>query len=1497
MKKSYFLLLLFYTTCIFSQRNTSQVHLDNEPKLLFIENKNQWDAQTAFKARLKPGYIDFNKDFFQFVFYNEDIHEIKHHSKLDSTKISGHIFNIRFLNANPAVSFSQEKKQAYHHNYFLGNDQSKWASDVQLYEQIRYKNIYDGIDIKIHGENDQVIYDYIVQANADVSKIKVQYEGVEDIKIKNGDLFFSTTACKVKELKPYAYQIINNQKVEVACKYILENNVLQFEFPKGYDKNYELVIDPTLVFSSYTGSTADNFGYTATDDEAGNLYAGGNVFAFRSAGNSSSGAGSYPTVGAFQASFQGGLFDMAISKFNATGSTLMFSTYLGGSGDDQPHSMFVNANNELFVLGSSSSSNFPITSGAYDVSLNGLFDIVITRFSTSGSSLLASTYVGGSDYDGSILETGGMHNLVHNYADEFRGEIILDSLGFVYVASYTKSSDFPITAGVIQPSFGGDQDACVFKMNANLSTLLFSTFIGGSGDDAAYSLKLDHNRNIFITGGTFSSNLRMISGAFDNTYNGDIDGYIYKINNLGTSLLATTYLGTASYDQSYFVEIDRFDNVYVYGQTLGVYPIVGSVYSNTNGRQFVHKLTNNLSATIFSTVFGAGRITNDISPTAFLVDRCDNIYMSGWGGNVNNGYCNGSTVGLATTADAYRSTTDGSDFYFIVLERNAVGLLYATYFGGNGTTGEHVDGGTSRFDKEGVIYEAVCSGCGGNSLFPTTTGAWSTNNRSLNCNLAAIKFEMNLAGTNVEVNASPRATGCVPLTVRFTSVRTNVRSVLWVFGDGATSTSFNPTHTFTDTGTFNVMLIGTDSASCNIVDTAYLTVFVDDDSISANFIPNIEIDCYSKSVFAYANNYPTTTYSWNFSDGFTSTNDTVIHTFTSPGTYTVTLRVDDPTSCNLTQSKTTSIIIEPIVNLNIVASDTSGCFPLTINFNNTTTAASSYKWYFGDGDSSNIKSPTHTYTHGGIFNAVVYFKDTNSCNDYDTAYFTITVFDDTVAPSMDIQRIFYGCDSVKIHVTSFNTDASRIVWYFGDGDSSTNFIDDHTYKDSGIYQITYIVFDSTKQCRMYDTLNDYVSLNPLNAHFSISDTNACVPVDIIFTDESPYFLATSIWSFGDGTFDTGRIVSHTYTAVDTWQIVYIIIDSSVCNFMDSNFAVFRTRNDSTVAQFTTNILNECDSILQIQFTNTSINALQYEWDFGDGTTSNLPNPLHSWTIPGIYQVSMISIDTTRCHPRDTAYATYRLKPNAIANFDVIPVACSGVSFDLDNLSNPNAQFTWLFSDGEMSFEFEPTHTFINPGNYTITLIIRDTGTCDYYDTLTKSMEILAFPIANFIMDRDSFYYLDNIQFTNQSQNFTNIIYHFGNGDTSILENPLYTYPQIHALQPCIIAYIDGTSCADTFCRDIYINFEPRIGVPNAFTPNGDGINDEVRVEGAGIIELQFMIFNRWGEKVFESNDQQKGWNGIYKGQMQEMDAYAYTVKARFLDNTRKVLTGNITLLK
>src|SRR5690606_9204262 len=222
-----------------------------------------------------------------------------------------------------------------------------------------------------------------------------------------------------------------------------------------------------------------------------------------------------------------------------------------------------------------------------------------------------------------------------------------------------------------------------------------------------------------------------------------------------------TYTGTADYNQLYFLDLNESEDIYVYGQTSGNFPITPGVYSNPRSGQFVQKFSNDLSTLIFSTVFGAGRGVPDISPTAFLVNDCNERYVAGWVGRAScePGFWNSGTAGMTTTPDAFQRSTSGSDFYFIVLTDDAKQRLYATFLGGNQSS-THVDGGTSRFDKGGIVYHSVCSGCRyfndanrATADFPTTPGAWSRVNRSQNCNNAAFKFDLSSLKARLQTNS------------------------------------------------------------------------------------------------------------------------------------------------------------------------------------------------------------------------------------------------------------------------------------------------------------------------------------------------------------------------------------------------------------------------------------------------------------------------------------------------------------------------------------------------------------------------------------------------------------------------------------------------------------------------------------------------------------------------------------------------------------------------
>lgn len=329
------------------------------PALSFKENKNQWDKQALFQTDLQSGAVFLSRDSFTFIMADTaDMNRVRHghhpwmyQANLDLT-VHGHIFRQVFENANASVAVTGSNKLHEYFNYYLGNDKSKWASGVGAYYNISYQNLYNNIDLQVSSRGVNMKYDFVVKSGANPADIKMNYVGTNGIQLVNGDLILKTSIGDVTDTKPYAYQLINGERQTVNCIYKMKGNSVWFEFPDGYNKSAELVIDPTLIFSTYSGSDADNFGYSATYDSKGNAYAAGSVFQYN---------GKYPTTpGAFQTSWAGGVgfgdvgsydgtgTDISITKYDSLGRTRIYSTYLGGNHDELPHSLIVNSNDELF---------------------------------------------------------------------------------------------------------------------------------------------------------------------------------------------------------------------------------------------------------------------------------------------------------------------------------------------------------------------------------------------------------------------------------------------------------------------------------------------------------------------------------------------------------------------------------------------------------------------------------------------------------------------------------------------------------------------------------------------------------------------------------------------------------------------------------------------------------------------------------------------------------------------------------------------------------------------------------------------------------------------------------------------------------------------------------------------------------------------------------------------------------------------------------------------
>lgn len=364
-KHIYNLLLLLLPFCVFSQTtNLTNSYLN------YIENKGQWNESILYKSSFRGGEIFVEKNTFTYLFYpKEGFEEFHHRPSSAKNKATFHAVKMHFKNALETATIKPSEKQSHYTNYFLGNDPAKWAGHVSSYKQVLHEQLYPGISVKTFSDNNDVRFDLIVDPAANPSLIQLEYEGQNKLQLKNGDLILSTDVGEIIQHAPVVYQEIKGKRSSVKCNYVLKNNSVSFDITGAYDRSYPLIIDPTLVFATFTGSMADNWGMTATNDNDGNAYTSGICFSF-----------GYPTTtGAFQTNFAGGIansifysgVDISISKFSSDGSTLLYSTYLGGTSNEAPISIIADEAQNLYILGRTYSSNFPVISGAYDNTLNG----------------------------------------------------------------------------------------------------------------------------------------------------------------------------------------------------------------------------------------------------------------------------------------------------------------------------------------------------------------------------------------------------------------------------------------------------------------------------------------------------------------------------------------------------------------------------------------------------------------------------------------------------------------------------------------------------------------------------------------------------------------------------------------------------------------------------------------------------------------------------------------------------------------------------------------------------------------------------------------------------------------------------------------------------------------------------------------------------------------------------------------------------------------------
>lgn len=557
--------------------------------LSFEANLGQISSQVDYLAR-GPGYTVF-------LTPGEAVLTLQNAVEVDGAlpRIEQDVLRIQLTGANQHAQAHGIGALGSQSNYLLGDDPSKWLTGIGSNSRVRYDDIYNGIDLVYYGNQRQLEYDFVVAPGIDPSAINLAFEGAEGVSLDTqGNLVLKTAHGSVIQRAPSAYQEYANGRRAVESHFRLgADGQVHFEIG-SYDPNKELIIDPVMSYSTYLGGSGPDSGQAIALDSAGNIY----VTGFTSSNN-------FPTKGAAQGGLTGNT-NVFVSKLNPSGTALIYSTYLGGNDFDIGIGLKVDGSGNAYVVGVSTSDNFP-TKGAFQARKGGASDTIVFKLNPAGSALVWSTYLGGTETDfGQGIEVDGASN--------------------VYVGGFTTSANFPI-ANALQGQHGGSLDGFVTKFNAQGSGLIYSTFVGGAGEDNVQGLAIDGAASVYLTGTTNSANYPTKNPL--QAYGGGGDAFLTKIAPLGNSYIYSTYLGGSNEDRFIGVAVDSSGNVYLAGSTTStnlptVRPAQAAAGGGLDG--YVAKVDLTGSRVVYSTYLGG---VDEDRAQAIAVDAAGNAYVTG----------------------------------------------------------------------------------------------------------------------------------------------------------------------------------------------------------------------------------------------------------------------------------------------------------------------------------------------------------------------------------------------------------------------------------------------------------------------------------------------------------------------------------------------------------------------------------------------------------------------------------------------------------------------------------------------------------------------------------------------------------------------------------------------------------------------------------------------------------------------------------------------------
>jgi hypothetical protein len=530
-------------------------------------------------------------------------------------------------------------------NEFLGNDPRRWRTSLPTFSGLQAQDVYPGIDLAFRGRRGALEYDFLLAPGADPGRIALRFSGQRGLRLDaQGNLLLRLRGSELRQLRPRAFQ----EGRSVPARFRLRGKG-RVGFAVGrYDHSRPLVLDPAVPYSTYLGGSGHDTGRAIAVDSAGSAYLTGTT-----------GSTNFPTRSPFQLSPASDI-DVFVSKLNAAGSALVYSSYLGGSANDRGYAIAVDSSGSAYLTGETASANFPSTAGAFQTAYaGGVDDAFVSKLNGAGSALSYSSYLGGGN------------------ADSGRA-ITVDSAGSAYLTGYTFSTDFPTTAGAFRTAYaGGVDDAFVSKLNAGGSALAYSSYLGGGGEDSGYGIAVDAAGSAYLTGYTLSTDFPITPGAFQGAKRGGYDVYVSKLNAAGSALVYSSYLGGSGDDYGFGIAVDSAGSAYLTGYTASTdFPTTSGAFqvSYAGGAYdaFVSKLNAAGSGLSYSSYLGGGAWD---SGYGIAVDATGSAYLTGRTISANFPTASPFQVSLAGLDDAFAS------------KLNAAGsaLVYSSFLGGNST--------------------------------------------------------------------------------------------------------------------------------------------------------------------------------------------------------------------------------------------------------------------------------------------------------------------------------------------------------------------------------------------------------------------------------------------------------------------------------------------------------------------------------------------------------------------------------------------------------------------------------------------------------------------------------------------------------------------------------------------------------------------------------------------------------------------------------------------